>query len=410
MSFEIHPACGGTPTKLFRLAVVVWIVFGFGCAVKAVVSPVKHNSFHAFQAGASLWMADRNMYHGTFYEFRYGPAFAMLFSPLALLPPAIGSLLWMGLGLTAFAWSLRVLVRDILPCAWTPDREGAYLLLVLAASYRGFWSAQSNGLIFACVVAGMQAIAQRRWAWAALCLAFPVHIKIWPVAAALLVIACWPRQLTARFAAAIGAVAVLPLLVKGPTVVWDRYYDWYAAITGKMQIRHDYRDFWTLLDLVYPPLESGYVVLQLSTGILVLALCLAQQRRGVTSAQLFTFVLGLWTAWQLTFGPGSERNTFGIIAPLTAWAVVTAFTVERGRAVVITAYALTILAGVGQIERALLPNYPLVAVAHPVAVMIFAGWLVHYARSWQSTRDNRRTPNRGPWLAPWRPPMRPSLG
>ncbi len=267
---EILPTRGGKPTLLFQLAVTLWIVFTVACGVKAVISPVKHNSFDVFQAGSELWLADMNMYKGTHHEFRYGPTFAFLFAPIALLPMALGSLVWMCFNIIVLFRALRLLVREILPGDWTANQEGVFLMLVLPAAYRGLWTAQTNALIFACLVVALHAILERRWICAALFLALPVHIKIWPVAAALLLIVCWPRQLAARFLAVMLAVAALPMLAKWPSVVAARYAEWYAAIVGPMQIRHTYRDMWTVIEAFCPPLESAYFVLQLSTALLVL--------------------------------------------------------------------------------------------------------------------------------------------
>ena len=382
---EVRPASGGEPSRLFQIAVTVWIVFAIVAGVKAVASPIKHNSYYAFQAGTLLWWADQDMYDGTFNEFRYGPAFAVAFSPLAQLPMSLGSLIWMWINLAAFFWALRVLVRDILPAAWTPDREGLFLLLVLMASYRGIWTAQTNTLIFATVVAGIQAIQRQRWGWAAFWLAVPVHIKIWPVAAALLLIACWPRKLLVRWVCALSAVALLPMATRWPSVVLTRYHEWYLGLSGPMLVRHDYRDMWTLWEAVSGPVDKpAYLVLQLSTALLAAALCLWQQRRGATLEQLMTFVLGMWTAWQLLLGPGSERATFSLIAPLTAWAVVTCLSGSRGRALILPAFTLTVLASIGQVERVLRPSFPIVAALHPLGVLVFAAWLVMHARHWQS--------------------------
>ncbi|HVU88961.1 MAG TPA: glycosyltransferase family 87 protein [Pirellulales bacterium] len=381
--WEILPVRGEKPTRLFQLAVSLWIVFFVVCGGKAVVSPVKHNSYSSFETGAELWLADLNMYQGSFYEFRYGPTFAFLFTPLTLLPMWLGSLLWMWFNLAAFAWALRALVRDILPGRWSPNQEGAFLILVLLATYRGFWTAQTNMLILTCLVAALLAVAQRRWAVAALFLAVPVHIKVWPAAAALLIIACWPRALTARFVAALVAVAALPLAIKWPWLVWARYADWHRALTGKMQIRHDYHDMWTLLEVFQRPDTTAYAIWQVSFGILVLASCLWQKQRGASTKQMSTFLLGIWAAWQLSFGPGTERATFGLIAPLTAWGLITAFSIERGRSLMLLAFGLTVLGGLGQVERALQPMFPLAAALHPLGIMVFAGWLLEYARDWR---------------------------
>jgi hypothetical protein len=403
-ALEIRPTCGGDPSRLFQVAVTVWIVFTIVVGVKAVASPVKHNSYYAFQAGAHLWWAEQDMYDGTFNEFRYGPAFAVVFSPLAQLPLPLGSLIWMWINVTAFFWSLRILVRDILPATWTPDREAVFLLLVLVASYRGIWSAQTNTLIFATVVAGIHAIQQQRWTWAAFWLAVPVHIKIWPVAAALLLIACWPRQLAVRWVCALSAIALWPLTTKWPGVVLARYHEWYQALSGPMQVRHDYRDIWTLWEAVCPPVDKpAYLVLQLSTALLAAALCLWQQRRSTSQSQLMTFVLGMWTAWQLLFGPGSERATFSLIAPLTAWAVVTFTSGSRGRTLAGAAFALTVLASIGQVERLLRPSMPIVAALHPIGVSVFAVWLVMHARHWQSVQQQPEQSERLALPAGWAP-------
>jgi hypothetical protein len=389
----VYPIHGGHRTLLFRAAIVTWITFAVVLSVKVLVSPVRHSCYPAFDAGCRLWWAELNMYHGTWHEFRYGPAFAVAFSPLVNLPIALGQLVWMWLNLAAFFWSLRVLVREILPAAWTPDREGAFLLIVLAGSYRGMWALQSNMLLFALVVAGMHAIMHKRFGWAALWLALPVHVKIWPLVAALLLIACWPRKLAARFACALVAVAALPLLTKWPSVVIQRYHEWYLALIGPMQVRHSYRDLWTAWELIEQPVNAeAYFLMQVATGTLALALCLWQQRRGATPPQLLTFILAMWTSWQLFVGPGTERNTFGLIAPLTAWAVVTCLSQGRGRVVMATVLGLTMIAAVGQVERTLADSFPIVFAAHPIGVLLFACWFVVHSFGW-------RTADRAPAVA-----------
>ena len=279
--------------------------FFVALAVKGFVSPVNHNSFVAFQSGVKFYWADLNVYQHTFNEYRYGPSFAVAFTPFASLPPSLGSPLWMLLNAGLFFWSLRILVRDILPGQWTADREGLFLLVSLIASFRGMWSAQTNPVIFACVVAAMSAILRGRWNWAAFFLAVPVHIKIWPIAAALLLIACWPRQLAGRFVVALAGIAALPLVTKWPSIVMQRYVDWYWAIRGPMQVRHAYRDMWTLWELIQQPVDHrAYTLLQISTSLLVFALCLAQRQRA-TTPQLMTFVLALGQhgSWLLARDP-----------------------------------------------------------------------------------------------------------
>jgi hypothetical protein len=319
-------------------------------------------------------------------DFRYGPLFAVALTPLAVLPTWLGGILWNWLNLGLFFWSVCALARRVFPCHWTLSREAAFLFLVLMGSGRTIWSAQSNPLIFAAVAAAAIAILDQRWWLAAVLLAAPVHIKVWPLAAALLLIACWPRQLGWRFTVALVVLAAVPLLVKPPAVVWARYCDWYTAMMGPMlKIRHQYRDAWTIWhDLVNPSIDlHAYLLVQLATAAGALILCLWQKRRLRSTAKLLTFVLGMWTAWQLAFGPGTERNTFGVIAPLTAWATVVALAEHRGRVVMLTAIFFMDVLAIGHVERTLEPFFLAARAVHPLGVLLFAGWLIYYACHWE---------------------------
>jgi hypothetical protein len=370
-----------------KLALAAWALFALALSINACVRPDRHSNYPCFESGSKAWWNNQNMYdhHVCPSDFRYGPLFAVTLTPWAVLPTWLGGLLWNWLNLGLFFWSVRALLRRVLPGDWTPQRETLFLFLALAGSARMIWSAQSNPLIFAAVAGAAIAILDRRWWLAAVLLAAPVHIKVWPLAAALLLIACWPRQLGWRFAIALVVLAAVPLVTKPPAIVMARYHDWYTAMVGPMlQIRHEYRDAWTIWELITPVNLKAYLVLQLSTAMGVLALCLWQRWQLRSTAKLLTFVLGMWTAWQLVFGPATERNTFGLIAPLVAWAVVTALTEHRGRTWMLVAFVLMDVLAIGQIERAVLEVCPAILAAHPVGVLLFAGWLIHYARGWDT--------------------------
>ena len=155
--------------------------------------------------------------------------------PLALLPTAWGGLLWIWLNLAVFFAALRALMKRILPGPWTPHREGLFLCLVLVGITRSIWSGQSNLLVFGLVALGAVAIADRRWWLAACLLAIPVHIKVWPLAVALLLVACWPRRLAARLAVCVLAIGALPFLTKPFPWVCRQYDGWFAMLVGPAQ-------------------------------------------------------------------------------------------------------------------------------------------------------------------------------
>ena len=159
----------------------------------------------------------------------------------------------------------------LLPGPWTPRREGVFLCLVLLGTVRSFWSGQTNLLIFALVALGAMAIADRRWWRAALLLAAPIHIKVWPLAAAGLFVACRPRPLAVRLGVCLLGLGAIPFLTKPFGWVCRQYEGWFALLTGPAQIRHTYRDTWTIWEAIHPPVHpTVYMVLQLTTAAVVL--------------------------------------------------------------------------------------------------------------------------------------------
>jgi hypothetical protein len=365
----------------FHLARAGWIALLIAVSVKALVQPVQHSVYPCFEAGGQAWWAGQDLYPRTCeHEFRYGPACAMALAPLALLPGAWGGLLWIWLNLAVFFAALRTLMKRILPVAWTPGREGLYFGLVLLGILRTIWSGQSNLLVFGLVALAAVAILDGRWWRAAWLLAIPVHIKVWPLAVGLLLAACWPRRLAGRLAVCLVGVAALPFLTKPFFWVCRQYGDWFAVLAGPAQVRHSYRDAWTLWEAIHRPVQPAiYLALQLAAAALVLGLCLRQARRKPSAARLLLFVLMTWGCWQMVFGPATEQNTFGLLAPLSAWALLTCLEEKRGRIVMVPAFVLMLAANFTAIESPLQGLFPLAKAAHPIGVLLLAGWFLWWS-------------------------------
>ena len=179
---------------------------------------------------------------------------------------------------------------QLLPGDWTAQRQGVYLLLLLLTTFRMFWALQINPLVFAAVAGAALAVKNRHWWRASFLLAIAVHIKIWPLAAAFLFAACWPRQISWRFVVALLVLGAMPLLTRPPHIVWQQYQWWFDALVGPAQIRHTYRDAWTVWELVKSPWKfvpcsetaKQYAALQLGTAVLTLLACLWQNAVAAT--------------------------------------------------------------------------------------------------------------------------------
>ena len=314
------------------------------------------------------------------YEYRYSPTFAVLFSPFACLPARLGGMLWGVMNVSLFFGALQILRKYVLPSDWTTRQHAGFLLLTFLGSASALWNGQTNTLIVSCIAGAAACVIRRNWWLAAGLLAVPIYIKVWPAAAALLFLACWPRELFRKLVVVCGVLALIPFLTKPPGVVGEQYYYWIEALTGPMHIRHVYRDAWTLWETLHPPVNpTVFSYLQLGSAGCVLALCLWQRWRSGIAQQTCIFIMGMWAAWQLLFGPGSERTTACIIAPILSWGVIVS--IEHGRSRwPLAAFGLVTLCTFGDFERLVSQLIPAIPVAIPVGVLLFAAWLVNYVR------------------------------
>lgn len=381
----------GTPNaRWLKLAWMVYLGFGAALAVKCAVEPNKHSVWPCFEQACHNWWDQRRMYDaadtppGSRTGYRYSPTFAVLLSPLAVLPRPLGGAGWCLLNLGALYLSLRALRRSVLPGCWSPPREALFLLLALAGSARGLWAAQSNALVFALAALGAVWIARQRWWAAAFSLAGAVFIKLWPISLALLLMACLRRELIGRFCAACLVLAAVPFFATLPfAAVVAQYRGWYGFLTGVGQHRWEaYRDAWTIWEhLVGPGDAAVYALVQAATGLFALAWCRRVHRRSGPGGDWLAVTLAAWVCWQLLFGPGTERNTYGLAAPMAAWAIVVSPAGHR-RNLAWGAWGMNLLfGGTGSLERLLLPFFPAAKTLVPMSTVLLAAWLAAYGRT-----------------------------
>jgi hypothetical protein len=383
-----------------RRAVTLWIVLAVAVTVKLGGFSYNFSVYRMFAGGARHWWHNQSLYASyTISEgldgFRYSPTFAVAMTPFVCLPGALGPIAWNLLSMGLLGWAMHVLVRDVLPGRWPAEREARFLILTLLASAVGIWSLQSNALVTALVVLALAAVLRRQWWKAAVFLALPVFIKLWPIAIVLLLMICWPRQLLGRFAAVCLGLWLFPFLTRPPRIVAWQYREWYLSLTGPLQARWPgYRDAWTLWEQFcrligqgpdHPFFHQVYTALSLTAAAGVLGWCLWQRRRlaGETDqgrGYLLMLIFSMWSAWQLLFGPGTEQLTYGLIAPAASWAVLVSIAERRARRLVWTAWAMLAFLPSGDVERTVLSIFPLARGLLPLGVVLFVAWLVWHER------------------------------
>lgn len=363
-----------------------WIVMILVLVGKSLIETDQHTTYPGFVKGTGYYLADKDPYISSFWEYRYSPTFATVFSVFTKVPLQVGGAAWILLTVGVLFWGIRQLLEHALPQNWNHRQRETFFALSLLVCIRGLWASQSTPLVIGLVCATAAAIVQKRWWQAALFLALPAYIKVWPIAIGLLLVSCHPRKLATRYLLFMAGLALLPLLIKPPAMVWQQYQNWHQALFGPMQVRHIYRDMWALWESIAPPVpQKLYMALQLTTALVALGLCLWQRYRAPSAKHFCTFVIAIWMGWQLSFGPGVERNTFCLGAPLLAWGLISSRESGRGHAVMFTSFALTVLFSFGVCERELVNYIPAVLGALPFGAVLFAGWMIWFARKWPAT-------------------------
>lgn len=365
----------------WRLALLAWAALAIAVTVKTAVDPSSHTTFPSFAEGPRDWWARRPLYEDR--AFLYSPTFAVVISPFAALGDRWGGIAWNLAQIAALLLALRSFLRDVLPGSWCPRDRALLVLLSLAGTLRGVWAGQSNGFLIAAALLAASAIVRRRWWLAAGLLIAAFYVKLWPAALALLLLASYPRRLFARLATWAVALGLLPFLTASPAWVVDQYHGWYEQLRGFSEVRlPGIRDARTILEHVAPGGDLGlYPILQAASAGLVLVWCLWRRRREPSERRVLAETIAIWAAWQLLFGPGSERNTYGILGPPTSWAVIVSFRAGRLRLLATTSWLVLLLFGSsGSLERALMPVLSASPAILPAGVIAFAGWLALRAR------------------------------
>jgi hypothetical protein len=420
-----------------RLALALWLALGAAVTVRVLVRPASHSVFPIFALSSVHWWQDLPLYvkYPPLDYFRYPPVCAVALTPLSALGLRAGGVLWSWLGLAVLLLGLQRYARAVMAPAWTRRALALFLALAALGALRGLWNAQSNALVVGLLLlAGVQ-VAQaagseqerngtgRDWWLAAVLLAVAVWVKLTPLVPALLLCALWPRQLAGRFLVVLAAGGLLPFLTRPPAIVVQHYHDWLDHLTTTAGDRWlGFRDGWTVwlaLEQMITgqsgplPLREAldslvYRVVQVFSGLAVLAWCLWQQRRGLGPRLLTHVSLSMGMGWLMLFGPATEHATYVFLTPALCWGLVERDAWPRGRRLIGAAFVLVMILGWGALTRPLEPVVPLLVASLPLGAALFMAWLVGYAGSiaceeptvstWRDRQEIRKGKARVPHL------------
>jgi len=167
-------------------------------------------------------------------------------------------------------------------------------------------------------------------------------------------------------------------------MVLEQYQNWYGLLTGPYRTLRQggLRDAYTIAEQFGTYVDDRiYTLLQLGMAGLALLWCLRLAKISGSMQTYFTGVLTTWVCWQLLVGPGTERLTFLLAAPLASWALIVSFREHCHRILAVIAWLMLIPLGTGGVERLLLPIAAWSPAILPLGIIPLMVWQIVYVES-----------------------------
>jgi hypothetical protein len=274
----------------------------------------RHNNYKIFKHVFWNLLERRNLYLPYPERYgdanHYGPVFALVIAPFALLPDAVGGLLW-NLAMAGLLW----LAVGRLGLA----RERRLLLLALCTVelLNANWSNQFNPAVAALLLLTFAAVEDGQDFLAPLWILIGAFVKLYTVVG--LVFFLFARSKKAFLAGCLTWTAlllVLPMALSSPAFVLQSYQDWLASLMQKnafnvaLYTSQDISIMGLVRRAVGVPIASGWFFLAGIPLVLAPLLRTAQYRhrpfRLLVLASLLMFVV--------LFSSGSESATYVVCA------------------------------------------------------------------------------------------------
>lgn len=214
------------PRTLFGLWTLLAVVAGL-----TKMAPHRHNNFLIFRG--VFWHTIQKLSLYDFYPTEYndhnhyGPIFSLLIAPFAVVPDAIGLLLW----LVVLALGMYYAVRRL------PLEEGRQIFLYWFCAHElltALQMQQFNIAIAAIIIGSFAAIERGREVTAAFLIVLGTFVKLYGVVglAFFFFVKRKPRFILALIGWSV-VCFVAPMLISSPEYVVGQYVEWYERLAAK---------------------------------------------------------------------------------------------------------------------------------------------------------------------------------
>jgi hypothetical protein len=320
------------PWVLWALA--AWLVLLGSICVRVVLYPRNHTLFTTWAAAGRAWESGREVYHNHWEshqdQFRYSPLAAVFLVPFAHLSESAGGVVWRLLNAAVLLSGFAAWLRAGVPRVRSTREWAMAYLLILPLSLGSLNNGQPNPLIIGLLLWAAALVLRDRWTAAAACVTLAAALKAYPLAVGLLLAAAYPRRFGPRMVLALAVGMAIPLVCQRWGYATSQYAHWFHRLGNndhrkQWPLHMAYRDLWLLLRVCHLHIPVwAYQALQVGTAAAAASLCVVGRRRNWDRRQVVLAVLILGTCWMTLLGPATESSTYVLLAPVLAWAVLSA--------------------------------------------------------------------------------------
>lgn len=224
-------------TKLSKLIINKPFVFAlyFGLSLFAVVKSVIldhiHNNYFVYKYNFINVIHQHTIFGFQPAHFsdlnHYGPLFALLMAPFALLPDGLGVILWVFFN----AWVLYIAIKLL------PLKKDHHLIILLICAHELMTSASNveiNPLIGGLIILTFVFIRDKKDFWAALMIAIGTFIKLYGIVGlAFFFLSKNKLKFIGSLVFWSALLFVLPMAISSPSYIMQTYHDWYGDLITK---------------------------------------------------------------------------------------------------------------------------------------------------------------------------------
>ncbi|MES2426514.1 MAG: glycosyltransferase family 87 protein [Bacteroidota bacterium] len=268
-----------------------------------------HNNYFVYKYNFIHVIHQQNLYvrepEHYFDLNHYGPIFAYVIAPFALMPDAVGVVLWV----MFTAWLLLFAIQKL------PIKKEHGLIILLLCAHELMTSAanvQINPLIAALILFSFIFIKKENDFWAALMIALGTFIKLYGVVGlAFFFFSNNKIKLIGSLIFWSVVLFVLPMLLSSPSFIIQTYQDWYHDLVGKnltniASTREDVSVMGMVRKMMVPNLSNLVVLLP---GVLLFGLSYLRIKL-FSNLNYQLLIVASTLIFPVIFSTGSESPTY----------------------------------------------------------------------------------------------------